>query len=281
VAERAVALVDEFHRTFAGRVSVIPVLAGGRSRPLNDALEHLRSDYVAFLDDDDLVTADWVSSFREAADGVRIARTWTAERPIALVEGEVTPYDIVGPLDLRWAVGFDLAQHLWQNHSPICSWAVPRSAIEAANLRFSEQVDVIEDWHFLIRCASLVGVRDLPRVTSIYHRWVTGESSTSLHRQEVWRATQHLLLDQLDRDPLLLPRGSASQLADLWERVHLDTHSVEVSNTEVEALRNEIDAMRRSRWWRATRPAARFVERFRPALSRLRRLGRGARDAAG
>jgi SAM-dependent methyltransferase len=281
VAEEAVAIVDELHRTFAGRVSVIPVLAGGRSRPLNEALDRLRADYVAFLDDDDLVTADWVSSFREAADGVRIARTWTAERPITLVDGDVTPYDITGPLDLRWAVGFDLAQHLWQNHSPICSWAVPRSAVEAANLRFSEQVDVIEDWHFLIRCASLVGVRDLPRVTSIYHRWVSGESSTSLHREATWRATQHLLLDQLDRNPLLLPRGSASQLADLWERVHLDTHSVEVTSTELEALRNEVDAMRRSRWWRATRPAARAFEKVRPGVTRLRRRRAGGGDAAG
>jgi SAM-dependent methyltransferase len=281
VAAATFAIVDEFHQTFAGRVSVIPVLAGGRSRPLNEALERLRSDYVAFLDDDDLVTADWVSSFRDAADGVRIARTWTAERPITEVEGDLAPYDIVGSLDLRWAVGFDLAQHLWQNHSPICSWAVPRSAIEAANLRFSEQVDVIEDWHFLIRCASLVGVRDLPRVTSIYHRWVSGESSTSLHREATWRATQHLLLDQLDRDPLLLPRGSASQLADLWERVHLDTDATEASSTELDALRNEIDAMRRSRWWRLTRPAARAFSRVRPHLAWMRSSRGGSRDAAG
>jgi SAM-dependent methyltransferase len=281
VAAATFAIVDEFHQTFAGRVSVIPVLAGGRSRPLNEALERLRSDYVAFLDDDDLVTADWVSSFRDAADGVRIARTWTAERPITEVEGDLSPYDIVGSLDLRWAVGFDLAQHLWQNHSPICSWAVPRSAIEAANLRFSEQVDVIEDWHFLIRCASLVGVRDLPRVTSIYHRWVSGESSTSLHREATWRATQHLLLDQLDRDPLLLPRGSASQLADLWERVHLDTDATEASSTELDALRNEIDAMRRSRWWRLTRPAARAFSRVRPHLAWMRSSRGGSRDAAG
>jgi hypothetical protein len=263
VAAEAEALVAEFHPTFAGRVSVIPVLAGGRSRPLNEALDRLRSDYVAFLDDDDLVTADWVGSFRDGADGVRIVRTWTAERPITQVAGDATPYDIVDGLELRWAVPFDLAQHLWQNHSPICSWAVPRSAIEAANLRFSEQVDVIEDWHFLIRAASLVGVRDVPRVTSIYHRWVTGESSTSLHRQEVWRATQHLLLDQLDREPLLLPRGSASALAELWERVHLQGHAAGASSTEVESLRNELDAMRRSRWWRATRPLARTVDRLR------------------
>ena len=274
VAADAEALVAEFHPTFAGRVSVVPVLAGGRSRPLNEALERLRADYIAFLDDDDLVTADWVGAFREGADGVRIVRTWTAERPIAQIPGDATPYDIVDGLELRWAVPFDLAQHLWQNHSPICSWAVPRSAIEAANLRFSEQVDVIEDWHFLIRAASLVGVRDVPRVTSIYHRWVSGESSTSLHRQETWRATQHLLLDQLDREPFLLPRGSASRLADLWERVHLQGHAAGATSTEVESLRNELDAMRRSRWWRATRPLARIVD----GLKALRRRARPGAD---
>lgn len=275
VSEAVVALVDEFHTTFAGRVSVIPVLAGSRSRPLNEALDRLRADYVAFLDDDDLVTADWVSTFREAADGVRIARAWTAERPITLVPGDRVPYDIVDGLDLRWAVEFDLAQHLWQNHSPICSWAVPRAGIEAANLRFSEQVDVIEDWHFLIRAASLMGVRDLPRVTSIYHRWESGESSTSLHREETWQATHHLLLDQLDHHPLLLPRGSASRLSDLWEQVHLDDHQEVVTSTELEALRNEIDALRRSRWWRITRPPAAVFSKVRPLVSWLRVFRRG------
>ncbi|MDQ2650461.1 MAG: class I SAM-dependent methyltransferase, partial [Actinomycetota bacterium] len=41
VAEQATAIVNEFHETFAGRVSVIPVLSGGRSRPLNEALDRL------------------------------------------------------------------------------------------------------------------------------------------------------------------------------------------------------------------------------------------------
>ena len=56
------ALVEDFEPAFASRVSVVHVSGGRRARPLNVALERLKAEYVAFLDDDDLVMADWVES---------------------------------------------------------------------------------------------------------------------------------------------------------------------------------------------------------------------------
>ena len=51
------------------RLQVIPAHGGGRSRPLNVGLAAATGDYVCFLDDDDLVTDDWLSAFATAATG--------------------------------------------------------------------------------------------------------------------------------------------------------------------------------------------------------------------
>ena len=54
------------------------------------------------------------------------------------------------------SVPFDLALHFRQNHSPICSFAIPRTIYRDLGLRFDESLVVIEDWHFFMRAAMLV-----------------------------------------------------------------------------------------------------------------------------
>ena len=44
-------------------VEVHEVRGGGRSRPLNAALDLASGDYVCFLDDDDLAYVDWLEAF--------------------------------------------------------------------------------------------------------------------------------------------------------------------------------------------------------------------------
>ncbi len=60
-------LVAMFAPAFADRVRVTAVTGGGRSRPLNVGIDLAEGRYVAFLDDDDVVTADWVERFLEGA----------------------------------------------------------------------------------------------------------------------------------------------------------------------------------------------------------------------
>lgn len=257
-------VVSQFDPTFAHRVAVVPVSGGSRGRPLNVGLGRARTRYVAFLDDDDLVSADWVESFHAKADDVRVVRSYTAEREVtAPAAGQTTPYHVTSGLGLRWVVPFDLGLHFRQNHTPICSFAVPRSIYHDLGLRFDENLVVIEDWHFLMRAAMLVGVVDTGTVTSIYNRWITGESSTSLHRAELWQAMHTVLLDQFAQVPVVLPAGSVTQLVELWTRV-------EVAERERDSARDRVDALERSRWWRLTRTPAKVATRLRAKLRSLR-----------
>ena len=270
-------VLAEFDHSFVSRVSIVAVPArGGRARPLNAALERATSAYVAFLDDDDLVTANWVEAFCAAAGDCAVVRSQSAARWIdRSPDPDRVPFVPRTGLEFRFAADFDLAQHLWQNQTPICSYAVPRALIEAFGLRFDEQFVVLEDWSFLLRCASLARVRDTGVLTSIVHLWSDDcESSRSLHLTPTWKALERLQQDQLNAAPLLLPPGSAAQLIDLHDRQFQLQHenrqleaTLRVENRRLaseleQALRN-YDLVVGSARWRVLGPPLRAVARMR------------------
>jgi hypothetical protein len=290
------ALVEEFDPVFASRVRVVHVSDGSRGRPLNAALELLRSDYVAFLDDDDLVMANWVESFFGASGAGVIVRSVGAVRQVsASPEPHKRPYVIESSLEFRYDTEFDPIHHLWGNETPICTFAVPCSLIETFGLRFDEQLAVLEDWDFLMRCVALAPVRDTREVTSIYQMWRRGESSASLHNAELWQATQRVLQDRANLRPIVLPAGSVARLIDMCQqlsesdlaRIERDGALAEVVTygeearrraDEAEHLSKELESLRRdylitinSRRWRLLGPPAR-------AVRAVRRLGRRTRN---
>jgi hypothetical protein len=239
-------LVEDFDSTFASRVEIVHVDGGRRARPLNEALTRLRAEYVAFLDDDDMVTANWVESFVEAGGDGAIVRSVAAVRHVsAPLESQRVPFVIQSSLEFRYDLDFDLVHHLWGNETPICTFAVPTHLIEVFDLRFDESLPVLEDWEFLVRCALLAPVRDTHKVTSIYQMWLAGESSASLHEVELWQATQRVLQDRTNQRPLILPTGSADRLVEMNEQL------AEVDKVRAEVLKAREDTRVRSEMVRA------------------------------
>jgi hypothetical protein len=289
-------LVSEFDPTFASRVRVVQVTGGGRSRPLNTALERLTADYVAFLDDDDLVTADWVETFLSHAGDGAIVRSVAAVRHVSPAEeDDRVPYLVQSGLEFRYPPDFDRVHHLWGNETPICTFAVPRSLIETLALRFDEQLPVLEDWDFLMRCVAFAEVRDTRRVTSIYQMWRDGDSSASQHEASLWTATQRILQDRRSALPLVLPVGAADglvksseQAADYVARkadleadaqAHASTaqrlgHEIGLLSKELERVGHEYHVIVTSRRWRVLGPPARAVALARRVMGLLQ-TGRG------
>ena len=297
-------LVESFDPRFAGKVNVHQVQEGGRACPLNVGLTASeRARYVAFLDDDDLVTADWVERFRcgaVAAPG-QIVRSVTVDQAVRRNDDDrlLAPYHPVAGLFATHNPVFNAVEHFSRNRTPICSFAVPMEAVRSLGARFAEDAPVLEDWQFLLNLALVCGVHDTGVVTSIYHRWVDDEGSAGLVDQEVWDTTQRAIVHRLDTGPLLLPPGSASQIADLWEkslvlerelpaiehdraelRQALDAAYARIDRLEAEreALAREVglarqDAadVRSSTTWRATAPARQLAGLARSARTARRR----------
>lgn len=239
------------------RVEIVE--GGGRARPLNAALDTATGDYVAFLDDDDLARQSWIESFARGARqsrgeivrAVTLCQDWTTN-------GGTEPVRPVGEPERPFAAEFDLLSHLSHNETPICSVALPRSALDRFGLRFDEDLAVFEDWDLLVRAAMVIGVHSIPDETSIYRRLDAGNAFAAAD-EATWHSTHSRVVEKLAEIPILLPPGSAPRLAA--------AHFSPGAGTEPERRLAEIES---SPWWRLTAGPRRLVTALRSRRDRVR-----------
>ncbi len=256
-------VIEDVHRAFRPRVRFVRVDHGNRTTPLNVGFSEARGDYVAILDDDDFVFADWVETFQKLAERspgrvLRAGAVAQAAEPVKTLEGRPA-VRAVGTFERRYAKDFDLFQHLAENQTPPVSVAFPRSAFADLRIRFDEQLTTTEDWDFLLRTVAVCGLANSPRVTSIYRQWKLGESSFTVHSPEEWVANHQQIWRKLDRIPLVLPPGSATRLRQLF--TERGTGGAIVSDARGNELRERARVILTSRSWSLTAPV-RWMQRL-------------------
>ena len=304
--DRVEAVVDLFEPGFAQRVRVIPVEGGRRGEPLRVGLAEARGWYAAFLDDDDHVTADWVEAFRAGAmrSPGSVVRSRCGEQhyryvtePHAVAEWEPT-----SEFAVTFGDPFDFVDHLYTNHTPIHSFAMPMATVRQLGITADGQIPILEDWGLLMRLAEVCGVHDTGKVTAIYQRWAADDRSHVVITPDVWTSSRTAVLEDFNSAPLLLPTRSALQLVDLANpfRGTPDFRSMRpgapsltdnelaartaAAEAEATTLRHTLDAQRhatveaqhqaqqlaarveqfeQSEWWRLTAPMRRLTGRLR------------------
>lgn len=218
---------------FRERVRVVDVPAGGgRSRPLNVGVEQARGAYVAVVDDDDVVTGDYVGAFhRLAADHAgQVLRAVTVTQAIEATDWNGTPgWAATSPFVYSYPPDYSMVEHLSENYTPFCALAFPAALFGQLGHRFDESLPVLEDWDMQLRGAMLCGVASVKEITSVYHLWEegTGETSSVLHAAEEWQQVRDQIRYRLDTGPVLLPAGSLtdldkvrSKIDELWLEIH-------------------------------------------------------------
>lgn len=208
------------------RIRVLDLDTGARGAPLNLGFDAARGSYIVILDDDDLVLPHWVATFRELHDrqpGRALRAAALLQEVEAVTEdGQTRAVPVGGPVE-HWPKPFHLLDHLLMNGTPPMTIAFPRGVFHDLGERFDEELDTTEDWDFLLRVVTLVGVANTDEVTSTYHWWVNAESSRHLHDDALWARNHELVQRRMDERVLLLPHGSVQRLQELVElpQIHL------------------------------------------------------------
>jgi hypothetical protein len=225
-------IVDGFASDFSARVIVCRVEGGGRSRPLNTAIDAATGTHLAFLDDDDVVSPDWAATFLEgaAASPHQIVRSLTAGQRCRWATdamGSAYP-EAIGDPEVLHDTRFDLLGHIASMATPICSMALPLVAIRRLGLSFDDQLAVFEDWDMLLRLAPLVGVHDTGKVTSLYRLWEDKGSLGLVGQQRVVDSMLHMRTRANSMSFVLPPGGMFDVLETLKERNLLRDEVVEL-----------------------------------------------------
>lgn len=237
--EQLVRLLEMYPAEFSSRVRVIGVEGGGRARPLNVGASLARGEYLAVLDDDDVAFANWVETFqRQARESPgHVVRSIVARQPVRPVEWpDRAGYAVDGRPCCPWPAGFDLQAHLVENLTPVCGYATPRSCVADLGIEYNEALPVVEDWEFLMQAALVCGVSDTQVVTSLYRWWSEGASSGSAHPESEWEDARAQVIAELDRRPILFPKGSATAVREL----RLTCRGVEADRDAIAKDRDEI-----------------------------------------
>ena len=197
------------------RIRMHDLDSGARGAPLNVGWGAARGAYVVVLDDDDLVMPHWVATFRDLSErapgrALRAAALLQRVEPVT-DNGQVRASALEEP-HRHWPERFEFLEHLLVNHTPCMSIAFPRTVFHDLGERYDEALATTEDWDFLLRAVSWVGVVDSKEETSVYRWWEATESSRHLHDDSAWQDNHRVVQDRLDERVLLLPAGSVTTL---------------------------------------------------------------------
>jgi len=186
--------VDRVLEPFAGRLAIVHQRlepAHGRVAAANRGLELASGEWIAFLDDDDVLRPE----------GLEVLMTRAAS------SGKVT-YGVVparlhgeGAERLLRTFGrpFEPDLLLFENFIPIIGCVVPREALETAG-GLDEELDCFEDWDLFLRLGDVVGFDFVEHEVAEYRifggGFLTGEGGQELQhrgREQIYAKHRHRL----------------------------------------------------------------------------------------
>lgn len=193
-----------------GKVRLVEVVGGNRTTPLNEGFKAAKGRYISILDDDDLVFDNWVESFHslEEENAGKIFHSYCVSQDWKVFENERGENILtsVSPFRPIYCSPFEMIEQLSVNRCPTFSLAFPSYVFNVLGVHFDETLNTTEDWDFLMRCAFICGVSDVPNVTGIYRMWINAESSATLHSKKEWKRNHKYIQDKFKQSHVLIPK---------------------------------------------------------------------------
>lgn len=202
----------------------------GAAAALNSGLNAARGEWLAYLDDDDVVypyhlSALWLKLMETGArfayaDHARVlVRTGAGGAPMPVMWRPIPTWE------------FSLSDLYVQDHLPIHTWMHARAdAIELGG--FKEEMDVHEDWDLLLRLAHQGQFVPTRQVSAEYRFYVDSLSNSIIQR----RARSLELLDVMYvQYPVPEPPGTVAAMREVVREV------IQKQITEIDQIQRQLD----------------------------------------
>lgn len=209
-------IIDEQPDMLKDRIRFFELNYGNRTAPLNFGFAHARGEYIAVLDDDDIVTDNWVDEFFKTAGknpgALLHARAFLQEwETIGTDAGVEALRAVAAPIDI-YCRDFDIFSQLRGNKCPVSVIGFPSYIFRKLGIIFDESLTTTEDWDYLMRCAFIAGVAETPAETFFYRRWHNSESSETVHKHEEWDKNFAVIQEKFRSMPLIITDGAQRSL---------------------------------------------------------------------
>jgi GT2 family glycosyltransferase/LmbE family N-acetylglucosaminyl deacetylase len=157
----------------------------GRAAAAQAGVDASTGHYISFLDDDDLMAPDHLSTLVGIAATSQSRVVYTLA---AVTDNELDPARgwVAISRDVPYGREFDRDRLLVDNYIPINTLLIERAALHEAG-SFDRALEIFEDWDMLIRLAAITPFRHHPRVTCEY-RHFRGSVDHALGRHGAYRA---------------------------------------------------------------------------------------------
>lgn len=209
-------ILDNLPEEMAERTRYIPVDGGTRTTPLNVGFSEAKGEYIAILDDDDIVFDNWVEMFKKAATKepgtVLHSYSLTQKWMTVKINSDIDALRAVAAHTDELCVEYDWIKQLSVNKCPPVGLAFPRYAFQDLGIKFDESLNTTEDWDFLMRTGLITGVTDICEPTCIYRLWINTETSQTLHNKDEWKKNHIYIQNKFKEMPVLLPKGASENI---------------------------------------------------------------------
>jgi glycosyltransferase involved in cell wall biosynthesis len=203
-------------------IKLIPVIGGGRSRPLNQALTVAQGRWICHLDDDDLFLDNHFETILGGEcerDSVAFS-TYAASRTVKVLStarGATYPYSSM-ETKLSHHRPFKLTYQLFDNALPICNVVVHTGFIRQYELQFDETYEVLEDYQYWMQVHRYADIVCLPVVTTmITARDNQTNSNTDPATKDLWDEHRARLKAEMFSQDRVVSGQEIALLAQLFQ----------------------------------------------------------------
>ena len=208
--EQLKGIIAEQPASLQNKIRYLTLDHGSRTTPINFGFAHAHGSYVAVLDDDDIVFDHYVEAFHKSAEQGYgpLLHSYVVLQPWMTLETEhgLALYSAGAPYDF-YCRDFHMVRQFEDNKCPLMGIAFPAIYFQKYGIIFDEGCNIREDWDYIMRLASLVGVTDIPEVTALYRAWQNAPNSSTLHNAQEWEDNYSFLSERFKQMPVLIPAG--------------------------------------------------------------------------